>query len=148
MPYDMRPTSMPLDIEECRTAIWQADGNISRAASILKVNSSRLRSFVKSSPYLLREIEECDERMKDTAIDVVKDALNDTEDKARQDGMAKFVLGHIGQNRGFGKANQKEGVNLSMPKGTFKITWEDGTGFNDNEEPTTIEGEVVPNAGQ
>ena len=93
MPYDKRPVEIPLDVEECRTAIWKAKGNISRASEYLKVPSTRLRNFVEKSPYLKRELRESLEIHVDRAEEIVDEALNDEEDKSRRDQMARFVLG-------------------------------------------------------
>lgn len=141
MPYSERPLSLPLDREECRTAVWRTRGNISEAAALLKVSSSRLRTFVKNSPYLQHEVEECSEILKDKALSIVGEALDDGEDKGRRDQMAKFVLTQIGQDRGFGKGMGKGGVNLNLPQGNFTITWEDGSNVNDNRP--TIDGDIV-----
>lgn len=148
-PYDVRPTSLPLDRDECRTALWMARGNITVAADILKTDSGRLRKFVKNSPFLSAELAEASEQIKDTAESVVYEALTDESDKARKDGMAKFVLTNIGRDRGYGQAGKSGGVNLKLPQGNFTITWADGSGIvgNDNsqsyDDSVTIEGEVV-----
>lgn len=145
MPYDERPISIPLDREECRTALWRCKGNISEAAVLLKVTSRRLRSMVSSSPYLQAEIAEAAEQLKDQALRVVSDALFDEEDKSRQDQMARFVLTQTGADRGFGKQPGNAKLSLNTPKGTLTVTWGDGSSIvNDNSEDSkVIEGEVV-----
>ena len=57
MTYSEMPPELPLDIEECRTAICMAAGNITEAAKLLKITSIRLRAFVKKSPYLSAEMQ-------------------------------------------------------------------------------------------
>lgn len=145
MPFDARPTELPLDVEECRTALWLNRGNITQAAVLLKVDSGRLRRFVANSPRLTRESDEAREQLQDKAEDVIFEALEDTEDKNRRDSAAKFVLSNLGGKRGFGQKNV--GVNLNMPKGgRMSITWDDGTTFGEAEPAQkTIEGEVVQN---
>lgn len=137
MPYNERPDDLPLDIEECRTALWLCKGNITDAASMLKVRSSRLRAFVKASPYLQRETEEATERLKDKAMKVIAEGLDDENEKYT---MARFVakeLGAVGQ-----KAVAKE-----MPANTrIVFEWGDGSSFDPHKarnDATTIEGEVV-----
>lgn len=137
MPYDERPDSMPLDIEECRTALWLNKGNITDAAFQLKVRSSRLRAFVKASPYLQREVEEATERLKDKAMKVIAEGLDDDNEKYT---MARFVakeLGAVGQ-----KAVQKE-----LPENSRVVfQWDDGEVFDPNaarDNAVTIDGEVV-----
>jgi hypothetical protein len=140
MPYNERPLELPLDVEECRTAIWMAAGNITEAAKLLKITSIRLRAFVKKSPYLSAEMQEAADRLVDIAEANVKDALTDELDPSRRDTMARFVLTNIGKHRGWGTGNSV-GVNVkNTAGGTIIVQWADGTSFNSDK---TIEGEVI-----
>ena len=47
-----RPASLPLTYDEAATAIYLARGDLSQAASLLKVGPSRLNRLVKQSPRL------------------------------------------------------------------------------------------------
>lgn len=126
MPYDVRPTELPLDIEECRTALWRSAGNITKAAELLKVSSLRLRAFIRKSPYLSAEAAEAQEQIKDLAEDIVVEALTDSEDAQRRDAMAKFVLLGPGKDRGYGSGAPK--VTINNQKGaSMTIAWADGT---------------------
>lgn len=128
MPYDQRPDSLPLDVDECRTAIWMVRGNVTKAAEIMKVPSSRLRNFVKGSKFLSAEVREAQEQLLDIAEDVAYDALIDSEDKSRQDQMARFIMTNLGKDRGYGQGSGKSGVNVNLPgKGRMMIAWDDGT---------------------
>lgn len=138
MPYSQRPVELPLDVEECRTALWLSDGNVTEAAKRLKINSGRLRNFIKSSRYLSAEQAEAQEQIKDMAEAVVRDALTDTEDKGRQDAMARFVLTGPGKDRGYGTGAPKVTIN-NGEGGTINIAWADGTEIG----PRTIEGELA-----
>lgn len=144
MPWNRRPDELPLDIEECRTALWQARGNISDAAKILKIDPIRLRSFVKKSPYLQRECDEASEQLVDMAENVVYDALRDPE---RADGMAKFVLSTKGKSRGWGTAGSGGSVNLNTQGGSVTVVWGDGQVVAASkvveDESNVIDGEVV-----
>jgi hypothetical protein len=139
MPYSSRPLELPLDVEECRTALWIERGNITKAATRLKVDSARLRRFIKASRYLTEEQNEAREQLNDIAEDVVYDALTDESDNSRRDAMAKFVLLGPGKDRGYGTGAPKVTVNNNKG-GTVIVGWADGTQF---EPGTTIEGEVV-----
>lgn len=135
-PYDQRPDSLPLDVEETRTALWLNRGNIMKTAATLKVTPARLRQYVNNNTYLSREQSEAREQLKDIAEDNVYDALTDEEDPARRDTMTRFVLGSIGKDRGFGTGGS--GVSLNMNgKGKLEISWDDGTSLtgNDNAQP-------------
>lgn len=129
MPYDERPDEIPLNVEECRTAIWRCKGNISDAAKIMKVSPSRFRTFVRNSPRLSREADEARELLLDKAESVALDALED-EDPVRKDMMARFVLDKLGHTRGYG---QKGGMLGGLPgrAGKLIVEWGDGTSFNE-----------------
>ncbi len=144
MPWNERPDALPLEVEECRTAIWRSGGNITEAASLLRISPTRLRTFVRNSPYLSAEVKEVQERLLDISEEVVYEALTDTEDAARRDTMARFALTNLGGERGYG---QKGGVNLKLPnKGVVSISWDDGstiTGPAPGSGPHTIEHEAA-----
>lgn len=141
MPYGERPLSLPLDIEECRTAIWRASGNITKAAELLKVPSRRLRKFIKDSEYLTGEVDEAAEQIVDKAEEVIVDALNDTEDKGRQDAAARVVLQSArAKARGWGNgAGSTAGAKVAVA-GDLIIQWGNGENINPLQ---VIEGEVV-----
>lgn len=141
MPYSERPPELPLDPEECRTAIWMAAGNITQAAKLLKITSIRLRNFVKKSPYLSSEMQEAADRVVDIAEANVLDALQDEQDPSRRDTMSRFVLTNIGKHRGWGTGSPNVNVKNSVG-GTIIVQWADGTSFGNSE---TIEGEVIDN---
>lgn len=132
MPWDNRPDALPLDIEECRTAIWTARGNITEAAKYLKISSIRLRSFVRRSPYLSAELAEAGEQIKDLAENIVYEALTDTQDTGRQDAMARFVLTGPGKDRGYGTGAPKVTIN-NQKGGQISLAWGDGTMFQPDE---------------
>jgi hypothetical protein len=136
MPYDERPASLPLDVEECRTALWKQRGNVTKAAEMLKVPSSRLRAFIKTSPFLSAEVKEAQQQLLDISEDIAYDALMDDEDKGRQDTMARFIMTNLGGDRGYGAA--KGGVTINAPKGTINISWADGTSFQPEESDAKV----------
>ena len=141
MPYSERPLELPLDVEECRTALWMASGNVSEAAKLLKVASIRLRNFVKKSPYLSAEMQEAADRVVDIAESNVLNALTDELDPSRRDTMSRFVLTNIGKHRGWG--TNAPNVNVkNAAGGTIIVQWADGTSFN-SDQPKEIDGEVV-----
>ena len=146
MPYSERPLELPLDVEEVRTAIWMASGNVTEAAKILKVTSIRLRNFVKKSPYLSAEMQEAADRLVDIAEANVAEALGDPLDPSRRDTMSRFVLTNIGKHRGWGTGSPNVTVKNSAG-GTIVVQWADGTSFgqSDAEEIKEVEGRVLEN---
>jgi hypothetical protein len=145
MPYSERPPELPLDVEECRTAIWMASGNITDAAKILKVTSIRLRNFVKKSPYLTAEMQESADRLVDIAEKNVLDALSDELDPSRRDTMSRFVLTNIGKHRGWGSAAGGGVTVKNAMGGTIIVQWADGSQFGGTpgDDAKVIDGEVV-----
>lgn len=142
-PWNERPLEIPLEIEECRTALWMCRGNVTEAATVLKVPSDRLRRLIKGSRRLQDTVEESRERLKDLAESNLYDALTDGEDPQRRDSMTKYVLSNLGQDRGFGS---KAGININTgnsAKGRLMVVWDDGETLTGSPEPTTIEGEVI-----
>jgi hypothetical protein len=147
MPYSERPVELPLDTEECRTALWMAAGNISEAAKILKTTSIRLRNFVKKSPYLTGEMAEAHDRIVDIAEANVRDALTDELDPSRRDTMSRFVLTNIGKHRGWGTASSGGVTVKNSAGGTIVVQWADGTQLNSDgeSEPKEVQGRVIDN---
>lgn len=136
-PYPARPVDLPLDVEECRTALWLDFGNVTKAAERLKIPASRLRNFVKSNAYLTAEMTEALEQLKDKATDVIRDALNGPPE--RSDSMARYVMSGIGKDRGFG-ANSGGGPKVTVNGGVTIIQWADGESISGGK---VIEGEVT-----
>lgn len=141
-PWDERPDEIPLDIEECRTALWISNGNVTEAAGRLKVPAHRLRRFVKNHPALSAVIEEYREGLKDAAEKNLYDALTDEEDPGRRDSMTKFVLTNLGTDRGYGNT---KGININTgntSKGRLMVVWDDGSELvGGEEEPKVLEHE-------
>lgn len=144
MPYSERPLELPLDVEECRTAIWMAAGNITEAAKLLKTTSIRLRNFVKKSPYLSAEMQEAADRLVDIAESNVHDALTDELDPSRRDTMSRFVLTNIGKHRGWGSGASGGVTVKNSAGGTVIVQWADGSTFGQErqEDSQTIDGEA------
>lgn len=133
-PWAVRPSTIPLDREEVRTALWLADGNISEAAMILKVTSLRLRSFIKGSEYLSRELQEFKERLVDKAEQAVVEGLQDPDERYT---MARFVLNSQGKPRGWGTGAAKGDINITANGGSISLSWADGTTLDVNDNPDT-----------
>lgn len=122
-PWEVRPADLPLDIEECRTALWETQGNITKAAELLKVSPGRLRTFVKNSEYLTREALEAEEVIKDIAEGNIVEALSDPADAGRRDTMSRWFLERKGKDRGYSTSG---GVNINPSglKGRVMVVWE------------------------
>lgn len=56
--WDQRPDTLPLDVDECATAIHLSDGDVLEAAALLKVPIIRLNRIIRHNPRLQRILEE------------------------------------------------------------------------------------------
>ena len=143
MPYNERPVELPLDVEECRTAIWMASGNVTEASKILKCTSIRLRNFIKKSPYLSAEMQEAADRLVDIAEGNVYNALTDELDPSRRDTMSRFVLTNIGKHRGWGSGGTGNITVKNSAGGTIVVQWADGSAFGSEPNSDTQENTKV-----
>jgi hypothetical protein len=143
-PWDERPDSVPLTVEEARTALWLESGSIPKAAIRLKVAAHRLRRFISNSPRLLAEQNEAREQLADKAEENIKEALWDEIDTARRDSASKYVLSSLGRLRGYGTGPGKQ-ININSEGGNILIQWADGSALTtpESDDGTTIEGELA-----
>lgn len=144
MPWDVRPEELPLTVDEARTALWKAEGNITKAAQILKVDSARLRRYISNSPRLSAEMEEAKNQILDRAEEVIVEALNDLDDVVRRDSMAKYVTTNLGKKRGYGNTSPG-GVTINNHGGKMVVQWGDGSAIagSDDGGPKTIDHEAA-----
>jgi hypothetical protein len=75
-PWDERPATSLLDVEECATALYLEGGHLARAASRLKIDELRLKRFIKRHPRLVRLQDELYGVYVDRAAGRVIDALS------------------------------------------------------------------------
>jgi hypothetical protein len=101
---------------------------------MLKIKPQRLRTFVKKSEYLSRELDEAKENLKDIAESNVYEALTDAQDPGRKDSMTRFVLASIGKDRGWGSGVGGPKTNINLGSGKFSISWEDGSSLSVSSE--------------
>jgi hypothetical protein len=107
LPADLQPlaihvaqpyATLPLDVQQARSAIWYASGNIKRAADLLGVSAPRLLNFVKKDPYLERERSNAADLLVDQAEGIVQDSLDDPNTALES---ARWVLERRGAERGW-----------------------------------------------
>ena len=134
MPWAQRPAELPLNVEECRTALWRNRGNVTKAADLLKTTPERLRRFIRASPYLSAQQEEAQEQLLDVAEDNLYEALVDNSDTVRRDMATKFVLKELGGKRGYGTGKSGITIQPGQGGGRMVIEWGDGTSFDNNND--------------
>lgn len=122
------PADIPLDPEQCRTALWLSAGNIGRAAVLLRTSAARLGSLVRRDAHLAEERAQASEMAIDRAEGVILDALDD-QDPVRRDDAARFVLVHAGRQRGWSRDGGAAGINVAFSgspgaAGAVQIRWQ------------------------
>ena len=93
-PWDERPAHLPLDHDECATAIHLAGGSLKAAADLLKVPLFRLSRSLRASPRLQKVREESLSIGVAKAESKVFEALDAGETVYDSDGNAEFVPNH------------------------------------------------------
>lgn len=143
-----RPASLPLDVEECRTALWLNGGDIPGAAARLRITPGRLRAYVNASPRLQRDQHEAQMLLVDRAKVVVREALNDVNNTARMDNMARYMLNSRFAEE-FGFAPRPAKINL-LPAGPMIIGWANEAGFDNDagKDAMTIEHKETDGAAE
>jgi hypothetical protein len=101
--YLPRLSDESLDEDEVETALFDAEGNVTRAAEILGVKSMRLRRFIAASARLDEVLSEINEQCVDRAVAIVREGLNDEGSYLVRFYAAKeFLRSEAGRRRGFG----------------------------------------------
>jgi hypothetical protein len=98
-PWDERPRTLPLDHDECATAIHLAHGELVRAAALIKVPLHRLTRLVKQSPRLQRIHTESFEAALIRAAAVPIDTLFDpaSDQRAKEWASTKVLQSRLAQ---------------------------------------------------
>ena len=94
-----------IDLDRVRRVMFRADGNVTKAAKILKVSSSDLRRLTWRHPTLIMDALEHAHRMVDQAESKLREAL-DSDNLERSLRAATFVLSHsrAARERGWGRS--------------------------------------------
>lgn len=61
MPWDRRSDTLPLDMDELATAMFLANGDLEKAASLYKIDMKRLKAAIRRWPklqFLLKRLAE------------------------------------------------------------------------------------------
>lgn len=138
-PTDAWPDDKPLIPELVEAALWTANGNVRKAAQILRTTSGRLGALLALDPHLAEVRQRAAELLIDKAEAVMGDLL---EDPDRQEDAAKWILSNGGKARGWGKDAPAGGMSLSFRTGGGPVTirWQD-----EKPDPPTID--VTPDDG-
>jgi hypothetical protein len=141
-PWDERPSTLPLDQDECATALHLSQGHLPRAASLLKVPLIRLNRMLKHSPRLQRVFSESAELIVARAFSKYIDAL-DAEDARRQEwGATKIMQSRAAMGHLFSPAppaNTASNIAVNAEARTVTFRWADGQSLSTPEiDPSTL----------
>ena len=95
-PWDRRPSHLPLDIEECATALYLAEGVIGRAADRLKVEPLKLTRQIARSPRLVRLHAELTALLNDKVHEEYIKAFGSEDDRRRE-----WAASKVSNTKGF-----------------------------------------------
>lgn len=95
-PYDKRPSTTSIDVEEAATALYLAEGEISVAAATLKVEPLRLMRVIRRSPRLQRLHAELISLLNDKVHHEYKRAFDDEDSRRRE-----WAASKVSQTRQF-----------------------------------------------
>ena len=95
-PWSSRPSHLPLDIEECATALYLAEGVIGRAAERLKVEPLKLTRLIARSPRLTRLHGELVSLLNDKVHEEYMRAFADEDSRRRE-----WAASKVAQTKGF-----------------------------------------------
>jgi hypothetical protein len=102
--FDERPHTLPLDPDECATAIHLAEGNLDVAAALLKVPFTRLNRVLRHSPRLQRiQSDERDRNVARAEGEYIK-ALSAPDDRRREWGASKILASRAAMGHPFSPA--------------------------------------------
>ena len=103
-PWDERPLTLPLDSDECATAIHLAQGDLPRAAELLKVPLYKLNRALAHHPRLARIFREANDLAIARAAAEYLRALDSPSDRRREWGATKILASRAAVSHPFSPA--------------------------------------------
>jgi hypothetical protein len=147
-PFTERPATLPLDPDECATAIHIAQGDIPAAASLLKVPQFRLEREVRRHPDLGRILNEELQIAVSRSRSELLTALDSPNDRRREWAASKILSSRIAQNDPFAPAPAQPSaaqasLSLTSSAAGRTLTFRWRTDADETRpEPVTIDGDV------
>jgi hypothetical protein len=138
----------PVDVDGLRALLIELNGNISKAAVQLNVDSEFLRSFVDRIPRLRLTLAEIMERGVDKAVDVLYEGLHDEASFQNRFYAAKAMLqSEAGRRRGYGAQTTHNLEIRPAAHGSLEIKWIDPP-KTDLEGPNPYDGKTIEHENQ
>ena len=124
-PWEERPHTLPLDPDECATAIHLAHGSLDRAASLLKVEINALNRMVRKHPMLQRIQSEALDNALAKAQSYPIDTLFDpnTDRRAREWAVSRILASRLAMGSPLSPAPAGSASSVSINQENNNITF-------------------------
>jgi hypothetical protein len=127
LPWDRRPSHVPIDVEEAATALYLAGGSVDVAAEKLRCEALRLQRAINRSPRLVRLHQELVALLNDRVLQEYRRAFDSEDDRRREWAASKVANTKQFQGHPLAPNSQQTGVAVSSPNATrIIISWDDG----------------------
>jgi hypothetical protein len=128
-PWEVRPSTLPIDADEAATAIHLAHGDCLAAAALLKVPLHRLSRLVKQSPRLKRILDESYELALIAAVSVPLQTIfdPDADHRRREWASTKLLASRLAQGHPLSPAPAASTMTVSPEVRPIVVLWGDGT---------------------
>jgi hypothetical protein len=129
--WEQRPDTVPLDYDECATALHISDGDMVIAARLLKAPLYRLQRFLKHSPRLQLVQEESLEQVRRRAEHEVISGLDAADDRRREWAASKILGSRLGQSSALAPAPAAStSTSVSISAREVVYTWREAAPDN------------------
>jgi hypothetical protein len=125
--WDIRPSTMPLDVEECATALYLSDGVLEDAARRLKIPALKLVRFIARHKRLQRLHGELAALLHDKVHKEYKNAFDSEDDRRREWAASKVAQTRAFQEHPLAPNAQAPSSNLALTgvPARIVISWDD-----------------------
>jgi hypothetical protein len=113
-PWDERPPTVALDVDECATALHLAQGDLPAAAALLKVPLHKLNRQVLAHPRLARILSEANALVIARAASEYIRALDASSDRRREWAAKNLLATRAAQAHPFAPAPPSSSATLSL----------------------------------
>jgi hypothetical protein len=125
--WDRRPTHIPLDVDECATALYLENGVVERAAGRLKCEPLKLVRAINRSPRLQRLHAELVSLLNDKVHQEYLNAFQSEDDRRREWAAAKVANTKQFQSHPLAPNANSASVSIPSPAAArIIISWDDG----------------------
>ena len=147
--WDYRPLTLPLDEEECATALHLTHGHLSQAAHRLRVSSTRLNRAIKQSARLQTLLRDLSEVFVADSYGEAIHALYDSasDNRRREWGASVGMRSNLGKEHLLTSSQGASASSIGGPSGgRIVLYWDDSPGPDPAVSAIEHDRSDVPNA--